>query len=85
MLKMLLLPACFSRLQTKILKKEEGGWKMLNQLKEKAGFISLETIIVAGLMVALGAFAIGQYYNVAQMHADHTENAINRVMDIEAL
>ncbi|MDF2879444.1 MAG: hypothetical protein K0R54_1, partial [Clostridiaceae bacterium] len=33
---------------------------MLKRLQEKAGYISIETVIVAGLMICLGVFAVNQ-------------------------
>lgn len=55
---------------------------MIKRLQKKSGFISIETIIVAGLMVSLGAFALTQLYNVSQMQSDHAINNVNRVMDV---
>lgn len=54
----------------------------MKKLQEKAGFISIETLIVAGLMVSLGAYAIQEFFNVGQMHTDHAINSVNRVMDV---
>jgi len=55
---------------------------MLKKLKEKAGFISIETIIVAGLMIGLGAFAITQFYAVGQATTDAGIENVNKVLDI---
>lgn len=55
---------------------------MLNKLQEKAGFISIETIIVAGLMVALGAYALSEFYTIGQMQTDRAMNSVNRVMEV---
>lgn len=55
---------------------------MLRKLQQKSGFISIETIIVAGLMVALGAYAIQEFFNVGQMQSDRAVNNVNRVMDV---
>ena len=55
---------------------------MLKKLQEKAGFISIETIIVAGLMIALGAFAITQFYAVGQHTTDKAIDNVNKVLDI---
>jgi len=55
---------------------------MLRKLQQKSGFISIETIIVAGLMVALGAYAIQEFFNVGQMQTDRAVNNVNRVMDV---
>ena len=52
---------------------------MLKKLQEKAGFISIEVIIVAGLMVALGAFAIQKFYAMGE---DQTELALQRVAEV---
>ncbi|BBW98950.1 hypothetical protein [Geobacillus subterraneus] len=35
------------------------------QLKGKAGYVSIEAVVVAGLMLALGAYAISQLYETA--------------------
>lgn len=37
---------------------------MIQRTKEKAGYVSIETVVVAGLMLALGAYAISQLYEV---------------------
>jgi hypothetical protein len=55
---------------------------MLKKMQEKAGFISIETVIVAGLMVALGAYSIQEFFNVAQMQTDRAMNNVNRVMEV---
>ncbi|TCJ98256.1 UNVERIFIED_ORG: hypothetical protein BDK47_11842 [Anoxybacillus amylolyticus] len=39
---------------------------MIRKLKEKAGYVSVETVVVAGLMLALGAYAISQFYEVGE-------------------
>lgn len=55
---------------------------MLKKIQEKSGFISIETIIVAGLMIALGAYAISEFYTIAQMQTDRALNNVNRVMQV---
>ena len=35
---------------------------MLKFLKEKAGYVSIETIVVAGLMLALGVYALSELF-----------------------
>ena len=35
---------------------------MFKTLREKAGYISIETVVVAGLMLCLGAFIIGSLF-----------------------
>lgn len=56
--------------------------KILNQLKNKAGFISIETVIVAGLMIGLGAFAVTQLYITGQATTDDAIDRVNQVLDI---
>lgn len=34
--------------------------------KNKRGYVSIETVIVAGLVIALGAFALTEFYGTAQ-------------------
>jgi type II secretory pathway pseudopilin PulG len=55
---------------------------MLKKLQEKAGFISIETIIVAGLMIALGAFAIQKFYLIGQEQTDNALAHVNEVMNV---
>lgn len=55
---------------------------MLRKLQEKAGFISIETIIVAGLMISLGAFAITNFYGVGQQTIDAGVANVEKVLDI---
>ena len=57
---------------------------MLKKLQEKAGFISIETVIVAGLMIGLGVFAITQFYMVGETSVNGAVDKINEVMDITA-
>lgn len=52
---------------------------MLKNLKEKAGYISLETIIVAGLVLALGVFGMIQFYDAGSVT---TEHAIDQVLSV---
>ena len=55
---------------------------MLKTLQNKAGFISIETIIVAGLMIGLGAYAISQFYAVGQVTTDAAIEKVNKVLDV---
>lgn len=59
--------------------------KIYKQLKEKAGYISIETVIVAGLMIGLGAFAITQLYMTGQATTDDAIDRVNQVLDINVL
>ncbi|MFF2531492.1 hypothetical protein ACFVS2_21530 [Brevibacillus sp. NPDC058079] len=51
-------------------------------LKNKAGFISIETVIVAGLMIALGAYAITQLYMAGQSTTETAIDNVNKVLDV---
>ena len=55
---------------------------MLKQLQEKAGFISIEVIIVAGLMIALGAFAIQKFYVMGQATTEDALANVEKVMSV---
>jgi len=55
--------------------------KVLTQLKKNEGYISIETIIVAGLIIGLGAFAISQFQNSAN---GVTETALDQVNDVQS-
>lgn len=55
---------------------------MLRKLQEKAGFISIETIIVAGLMIALGAFAIQKFYTIGEEQTNNALANVNEVMTV---
>ena len=43
---------------------------MLKKLQSKAGFVSLETIIVTGVVIALGVYALTQYNDTAKLAVD---------------
>jgi len=53
---------------------------VLRKFQKKAGFVSIETLIVAGLMIALGAYAISEFYNVSNMNTDRAMNRVNQAM-----
>ena len=55
---------------------------MIKQLQEKAGFISIEVIIVAGLMIALGSFAIQKFYLIGQTTTDEALANVEKVMSV---
>ena len=61
---------------------EKEGNDMLKKLQEKAGFISIETIIVAGLMIALGAFAIQKFYLIGEEQTNNALANVNEVMTV---
>ncbi|MFF2531489.1 hypothetical protein ACFVS2_21515 [Brevibacillus sp. NPDC058079] len=56
--------------------------QVLNTLKSKAGFISIETVIVAGLMIALGAYAVTQLYMAGQSTTEKAIDNVNKVLDV---
>lgn len=56
--------------------------KLFGNLKNKAGFISIETVIVAGLMIGLGAFAVTQLYITGQTTTEDAIDRVNQVLDI---
>ena len=54
--------------------------KVVNKLRKNEGYVSIETIIVAGLIIGLGALAISAF----QKSADGiTTTALNRVEDVQ--
>ncbi|WPS85412.1 hypothetical protein SMD22_01930 (plasmid) [Brevibacillus halotolerans] len=55
---------------------------VMKAFKEKGGFISIETVIVAGLMIALGAYAITQLYTTGQSTTDAAIDNVNKVLDV---
>ncbi|MCM2999986.1 hypothetical protein M3647_21150 [Paenibacillus cellulositrophicus] len=50
--------------------------------KNKRGYVSIETVIVAGLAVALGAYALTEFYTVAQGTTAVSMEKINSAMDV---
>ena len=56
---------------------------MLKFLKKKAGYISIETIVVAGLMLAIGVYALASLFDrgvyVAEMSADNLRITANLI------
>lgn len=55
---------------------------MLKKLKEKQGYISLETVIIAGLMIGFGAYAMTEFFSIAQIMLHHSMNLIDDVLEI---
>ena len=55
---------------------------MLKALKNKAGYISIETVIVAGLVIALGAYALTEFYTTAQGTTEISMENVNKAMDV---
>jgi hypothetical protein len=57
---------------------------MFKKLKEKAGFISLETIVVTGVVIALGLYGLTQYQNVGKLAIDSSIDKITEVLSFAA-
>ena len=53
---------------------------MFKKLQEKAGFISLETIVVAGVVMALAVYALTQYNTAGTDAIDAGIDKINSVL-----
>ena len=53
---------------------------MFKKLQEKAGFISLETIVVAGVVMALAVYALTQYKTAGTDAIDAGIDKINGVL-----
>lgn len=51
---------------------------VLKKLHKKAGYISLETVIVAGLFIGLGVYAISLFYDNGR---EITFASVDRVME----
>ena len=56
---------------------------MLKKLKNRAGYVSVETVIVAGLIIALGAYAISQFYTTSQATTEWSIDNINKIYDVK--
>lgn len=59
--------------------------KLYQKLKDRAGFLSIETVIVAGLMIGMGAFVISQLYLTGHTTTADAVDRINQVMDIQVI
>lgn len=55
---------------------------MLKKLKEKQGYISLETVIIAGLMIGFGAYAMTALFSLAEPVVQNALTQISSVMGI---
>lgn len=56
---------------------------MLKKLQEKAGFVSLETIIVTGVVIALGLYGLTQYKDVGKLAIDTSVDKVTKVLTFE--
>ena len=58
---------------------------MLKKLQEKAGFVSLETLIVTGVVIALGVYALTQYNDTAKIAIDNAMDKLAEVILIKPM
>ena len=56
---------------------------MFKKLKEKAGFVSLETIVVTGVVIALGLYGLTQYNGVGKLAIDASIDKVTEVLSFE--
>lgn len=56
---------------------------MKMEMKNKKGFIAIETIITAGLMIALAGFGLDNYLDIAIQVSDHANGLVNSVSSIK--
>lgn len=56
---------------------------MLKKLQEKAGFVSLETIIVTGVVIALGLYGLTQYQDVGKLAINTSVDKVTEVLTFE--
>ncbi|ADO59468.1 MULTISPECIES: hypothetical protein [Paenibacillus] len=54
----------------------------IQKLKNRAGYVSVETVIVAGLIIALGAYAISQFYTTSQATTEWSIDNINKIYNV---
>lgn len=54
--------------------------KVVNVLRKKAGYVSIETVIVAGLIIGLGALSISSFQSSAN---GVTSRALKQVDDVQ--
>ncbi|WCF11406.1 hypothetical protein NDS46_31100 (plasmid) [Paenibacillus thiaminolyticus] len=59
--------------------------KILSVMKNKAGYISIETIIVAGLVIGLGAYALTEFYATAQVATEASMDKVNSALQVSVL
>ena len=57
---------------------------MFKKLQEKAGFVSLETIIVTGAVIALGLYGLTQYQGAGKVAIDASVDKVSEVLSLTA-
>ena len=55
----------------------------LKRLQKKAGFISLETIIVTGVVIALGIYGLNQYNVSGKVVMDASIDKVNEILSFD--
>ena len=56
--------------------------KFINTLRKGEGYISVEVVIVAGLMIGIGTYAIFEFYQVGRCVSDESIEKVNLVSEI---
>lgn len=56
--------------------------KFINTLRKCGGYISIEVVVVAGLMFGIGAYAIFEFYQVGRCVSDESIEKVNLVSEI---
>lgn len=56
--------------------------KIIKELQQKSGFISIESVIVSGLLLALGAWAWVRFYAISEIVI---ENAIDLNKEVQSV
>jgi len=49
-------------------------------LKQRNGYISIESVILVGFMIALGAYAISRFYLIGQEKTDDALENVQKMM-----
>ena len=55
--------------------------KLINKMRKKAGYVSIETVIVAGLVIGLGALSISSFQTSAN---GVTKTALEQVDNVQS-
>ncbi|MDF2880113.1 MAG: hypothetical protein K0R54_670 [Clostridiaceae bacterium] len=51
-------------------------------MKDKAGYISIETITIVGLMICLGIYIIYKLFGVSSIVSDNANDRITEVLEV---
>lgn len=57
--------------------------KFINSMKKREGYISIETIIVAGLVIGLGAVAIGNFQSSGNEVVKKATDTVSSIQDAQ--